>query len=297
MAESDARSPATRSGAIYSSANLLYQLIEEEIPPQQALENTALMQSAESSEKELDALKGILAENGLGVGSMPSGRASLHFIGDRAKLVGDLADEIERFAPEPSQPFSPVSLVQSLAQCCYDRNRRLGAAHWRYTNASAERDHLKRTVALRDATLESETGHWSAERTKLEADLKEEQAKVAALTAALSELRNEEQAINARLLTAQSESRDWEAKYHALETEFDSLTDVKVNLAEQADAAKTELAQWTIKAAAWDADQRQHKDQTARSTAFISPLRLSASPFHIVAASSPRHQAPWIPAT
>ncbi|KAJ7869831.1 hypothetical protein B0H13DRAFT_2280719 [Mycena leptocephala] len=120
--------PATRFGAIYSSANLLYQLIEEESayaikPYKDALdalqshlnrlsnENTALMQSAESSEKELDALKGILAENGLGVGSMPSGRASLHFIGDRAKLVGDLADEIERFAPEPSQPFSPVSLV------------------------------------------------------------------------------------------------------------------------------------------------------------------------------------------
>ncbi|KAJ7847899.1 hypothetical protein B0H14DRAFT_2583290 [Mycena olivaceomarginata] len=287
MAESDGS--VKRSGAIHSSADLLYQLIEEEnayaIKPykdtlaalqshlsRQLNEHSALMQSAQSLEKELDTLKGILVENELAVESISSGRASLHFIGDSAKLVANLADEIKRFAPEPSQPLSPVSLVHALTQCCVDHKRRLAAAYWRYTNASTERDHLKRTVALRDATLESETDRWSAERAKLEADLKEEQAKAVALITTLAELQKQNQATNARLLTAESESKDWEVKYHALDTEYQSLADVKADLVEQAQAAKTELAQWTTKATVWEADQRQHEDQTARLSQLQSEL-------------------------
>ncbi|KAJ7878185.1 hypothetical protein B0H14DRAFT_2567450 [Mycena olivaceomarginata] len=209
------------SNAIHSSANVLCQLIEEECahaikPYKDALdalrsevdrlanENTAIARSAESSEKDLAALKGILAEAGLGIGSAPSG-------------------------------------LHALVQCCVDRNARLGDAHGRYTNVSAERDHLKRIVALRDATIESEAGHWSVERAKLKAGLKEARAKAAALATALAELRDEKRAMNVRLSAAQSDARDWEARYHALATEFDSLRDVKASLMEQTDAAKTEL--------------------------------------------------------
>jgi chromosome segregation ATPase len=109
-------------------------------------------------------------------------------------------------------------------------------------------------------------------RAKLEADLKEEQAKAVALTTTLAELQKQNQAINARLLAAESESRDWEAKYHALDTEYQSLADVKANLVQQAQGAKTKLAQWTIKAEVWEADQRQHEDQTARLSQLQSEL-------------------------
>ncbi|KAJ7816350.1 hypothetical protein B0H14DRAFT_2844863 [Mycena olivaceomarginata] len=79
--------------------------------------------------------------------------------------------------------------------------------------------------------------------------------------------------MNVRLSAAQSDARDWEARYHALATEFDSLRDVKASLMEQTDAAKTELDQWVTKAAAWDADQQRQIDQTARNTALISHLQ------------------------
>ncbi|KAJ7888993.1 hypothetical protein B0H13DRAFT_1888207 [Mycena leptocephala] len=136
-------SDAILSSAIYSSANLLYQLIEEESahaikPYKDALdalqsqlhrlanENTAIARSAESSEKDLAALKGILAEAGLGIGSAPSGRASLHFIGDSANLVAYLADKIKRFAPETAQPFRTAAqkLRPTLAQSTWKRRKR-----------------------------------------------------------------------------------------------------------------------------------------------------------------------------
>lgn len=79
------------------------------------------------------------------------------------------------------------------------------------------------------------------------------------------------------LAMAQSEVDAWKVRSLTADNERDSaqraLLDVRAELAEQANATQTELAQWTAKATAWDAERNRHKIQAACNATLISQLQ------------------------
>ncbi|KAJ7108681.1 hypothetical protein C8R44DRAFT_803343 [Mycena epipterygia] len=396
-----------RSGAIYNSADLVCALIEEETaaaikPYQDALnalqqqlkvaddqnirlvQNTASVfaQSMEQSTKDLDELRAILEENGIGVVST-SGHQVLCFVGDRARLIGQIDKQVKLLVPDPAsyQPITPSSIVKTLLDCLTDCARRLDEAHAAFRQGVKQRDKLTLALTQRNDEVEAETGRWNIQRTQLEDACKEEKERATALLDELTPLREEAQTLTLRVLSARTESNEWKAKYHALETERDSLKsavdthdgklaavqadldgskakclaaegDLKAandesdgklltmqreldewkgkclaaeaelktvadereakltaaqadmdtwkarsltadnerdsaqsalraayaKLVEHLDNTKTQLAQWTAKAAAWEVERTRHKNQTARNAALISQLQSTDLP-------------------
>ncbi|KAJ7666011.1 hypothetical protein DFH06DRAFT_264979 [Mycena polygramma] len=239
-----------RSGAIYNSADLLYELIEAEtayaIKPYQDLVQALqrkldtckgaldeLQQAGNRIEQgsaqpeieaELNAIKSALADSGLGIAS-----GALCFVGERAAVVSIIGDELKRLAPNPNTfaPITPASVVHVLVQGFADCKQKLEEDHKRY-------DDLKKTLVLQEA-------REAAEGKQLKQSLKEEQDKVAALTRALALLRaqateqvatltesvdtltNTVTTLESDALSARTESDEWKAKYEAIEAERDSL--------------------------------------------------------------------------
>ncbi|KAJ7461747.1 hypothetical protein B0H11DRAFT_2198605 [Mycena galericulata] len=241
--------PTTRSGAIYKNADLLYALVEAETahaiqPYQEALkdlkqqldavtvQNARLTESSkylvstsvDNAVKEFDALKATLEENGIGVTAI-AGRKTLCFVGERATLISQVDAQVKRFAPNPElyTPISPSSIVEVLAQCLTDCENQLKRVLETEKIILHQREELKRILVRREAEAEAETRRTDAQRTQLETSVREEQTKVTALTNALSVLRTEAQAMSVRNLSARKESDEWKTKFHAMETERDSL--------------------------------------------------------------------------
>ncbi|KAJ6557999.1 hypothetical protein B0H19DRAFT_125376 [Mycena capillaripes] len=287
-----------RSGAIYTSADQLYQLIESEIayaikPYQDALDSlqrqldarnapstasidhqtasSIVAQSIEHADKELGALKSVLEESGLGVASV-AGRPILSFIGESATIVSALEAELKRFSPNPDTvaPISPSSIVQVLVQGFSECKRRLDEAHRRYSNAFTERDDLKKTLVQREGTITAGT----AERTRLETLVNEENAKVVALTKALGVLRSEAQTLALRIASARTESDEWMGKYHAVEAERDSLKVARDTSEGKLDTAQADVDMWKAKYLAAEADLKSVKAEGATIQASVDEWRI-----------------------
>ncbi|KAJ7845582.1 hypothetical protein B0H13DRAFT_117368 [Mycena leptocephala] len=276
----------TRSSAIHSSADLLCKLIGDEVsyaikPYQdavlvlqrqlQALSNAnpsvypgaavILAQSAERSETELSALKAALEECGFGLTlAQDSGKPSLRFVGASATFVSILSAELKAFAPNPEvvQPITPASIVRVLVQGFSDCKRRLDEAHRRYSNSFRERDELKKTLAAAAAREAGDATKWTAERATLEATVREEENKVAALTKAVGLLRSQLQAMAAR----NNEAADWKDKYQAVEAEREELKNTAYTSQGMLVSLEADLNTWKTKCEKVEADLASAKDES-----------------------------------
>ncbi|KAJ7031960.1 hypothetical protein C8F04DRAFT_1235623 [Mycena alexandri] len=273
MTEAGSEPPTTKSGAIYTSAERICKLIEDETafaikPYQDALEalqlqlstqaGTSVDQSAAATltqalrraEHDLDAVRRILEESGMGILlDVASGKGSLCFVGEREEVISAFNEEIRRFAPSPEEthPISPATIVHVLAQC----KERLEEAHTKYSNVFTERDELKRKVAQRDATMETAKNAHS----ELETSLKDTQANVVVLI-------DEIQRMAANLVSVRAETADWKTKYQTVETERDSLkTVIDVN-AKELVSTQTDLSLWKAKHLAAEADLETAKEDS-----------------------------------
>ncbi|KAJ7100092.1 hypothetical protein B0H15DRAFT_507546 [Mycena belliarum] len=194
--------PTTRSGAIYKSADELCILIEAETahaiqPYTKALDDMA---------KEFLSIRDVLQKNGLGVFTDGT-RIALRFVGSRATIVAKVDEQVLRFAPDPSKykPISPSSIVDVLVQCLHDCSNRLDEGRTAFAGVLKEREELSQMLVQRIAEC---------------LKLKEEQDKVAAQ---LKTIQIDKQTLSLRFLSAQNKSNEWKAKFHAAETERDTL--------------------------------------------------------------------------
>ncbi|KAF7360216.1 hypothetical protein MVEN_00750400 [Mycena venus] len=243
--------PTTRSGAIYTNAGLLYELIESEVahaikPYQDALDSlqlqlharnnggidldtvSLLTQNAERAEAELNALKVALEESGIGV------------------VVPDAA-EGRPHIPRKSRLSPPATIVQVLV----------------------ERDDLMKKLKQREAAAEAETARRDAEQKKLEEAITGENNKVVALTNALGILRGQAQSLATRVASAHVQSYEWKGKFETMEKERDALK-VLLDTAEgNLDSARSNSAMWMSKSTEVEAakDDSEGKLRTVQAEA------------------------------
>ncbi|KAJ6487776.1 hypothetical protein C8R45DRAFT_994285 [Mycena sanguinolenta] len=268
MAESlpASRTPTARSGAIYTSADLLSKLIESETahaikPYQDALDvlqrrleaqNNA---SVDQSTLELSALKAALEDSGLAlVQSDAEGRSTLDFIGESGKLVAFLSAGMQRLSPNEKSPhITPATIVNVLVEGFTDCQRRLDEAYQQHPSVLQENADLKKLLEHQDAAAK-------AAAALLAGDVLKEQRKVSALAIGMTALRDQAQSLTASVVAARADSDDWKAKCEAAEAERDALklllSTTKGNLV----SARSDLEIWKSKCLEAEADLKTSKD-------------------------------------
>ncbi|KAF7351347.1 hypothetical protein MSAN_01566200 [Mycena sanguinolenta] len=268
------RKPTARSGAIYTSADLLSKLIESEIahatkPYQNALD--ALQRKLQAQNKasvdqstavELCALKAALEDSGLAlVQSDAGGRPTLDFIGESGKLLALLSSGMKRLSPDEGlPPITPATIVKVLVEGFADYQRQIEEAHKQHPGVLATNIDLKKQLDQRDAAAKAEAVRRDAERTQLEGEVLEKQKKVSALTNAVTALRDQTQSLTVGIVSARAESKDWKAKHHAVETERDALK-LSFNATEgDLASSRSDLDLWKSKCLAAQADLKTLRD-------------------------------------
>ncbi|KAJ7774465.1 hypothetical protein DFH07DRAFT_937109 [Mycena maculata] len=270
-----------RSGAIYTSADLIYEVIEAEIanavqPYKKLLhtlkhkldtteaENSRLVQSSGTSlqhvTNQLGALKATLAENGLGINA----DGTLCFIGERANMILTVNEQVKPYATNPAdfKLISPTTIVEVLVQCLNDCAQRIEEVLVKNAAVSHERNGLQEKLRCRNAAVEADTRRWDAQRLQLERSKEEQEMTITALTDQLGALRSEMHALEVRISSARAESNEWKAKHQAVETERDSLKSDVATSDGMRVSAEAALEVWKAKSLAAEADLKTAKDES-----------------------------------